>query len=89
MVRGAPYFISEKIKVDYIYQRQKSFDKLCRIAKIEDTRISSFWFIADIIQGDNYYLDYSDLGAERIFSFNRHGQSKLFAEIFLEFMDKF
>ncbi|WP_250237726.1 SMI1/KNR4 family protein [Cardinium endosymbiont of Oedothorax gibbosus] len=81
--------IDSKMKTEYISLKQLGFENRCKMNRMTEEEVKSCWLIAEIDQGDQYYIKYKKNKKWLIYSMDRYGKSKIFAKNFLEFLDKF
>lgn len=76
-------------KVRYISGFQRGFEARCKDDQMKASHIKASWFIASVDQGDDYYINLSRKNKNYVYSVNLEGRSKIFANDFLDFLDKF
>lgn len=76
-------------QIEYMVLKQHSFKNNCMKHNIKNSEVTHSWLIAEIDEGDQYYINLSNNGRGCIYSMDMYGTSKLFAENFLIFLDKF
>ena len=83
--------LSTKEKIKWFEMKQKRFESYCREKKMTKKHVKHLWLIAEVgndCGGEKYYMDTSEIGKNHIYCVSRKGKFKLFAENFVDFLNK-
>ena len=77
-------------RINYMTSLQLGFQNTCKLNGMKDKKEKSCWLMAEVDQGEQYYIGFSKKSKKYyINSMSHDGSSEIFTDNFIDFLEKF